>query len=75
MEPTVVSDPVNFESDAHRFSGNRALTNTDKKDFQTGLSNWVGRSGTTPAYFVYDLGCLSSLSELVLRNGANSGDR
>ena len=64
--PRVESDPLNY--DTARFHASRALTNSDKT---TSNSNWLGKDRTAPTYFTYDLGCILSVSKLVLRNGCN----
>ena len=69
MDPSVVSE-VSWDmvgNNAHQFNAYRALTNTDKSNYH---ANWVGRNNQT-AYFVYNVGCKTSLNKLELRNSCN----
>ena len=66
MEPTVVADPVK-NTYSSLIAAAQTFTNTDKNSW----SNWLGKNHIAPAYFVYDLGCNTLLSQLVLRNTRN----
>ena len=63
MEPTIVSDPLRYNNN---FKAEHALSNTDKN----GQANWLSKDSST-GYFVYDLGCKTSISTLALRRGNN----
>ena len=68
--PRVESDPLNW--DTGRYSASQALTNSDKMNSN---SNWIGKGNTAPTYFTYNLGCMLSVSKLVLRNGCNGQNK
>ena len=67
MTPTMVSDPLSYGS-TNRFGASRALTDSDE-------SHWIGKDNEGNAHFIYDLGCVTSLSKLVLHNSRNGDYR
>ena len=70
MKPTLVSDPLNWDSVPGRYSAKNTFTNTDKPNIN---SNWIGKN-KKPAHFVYrlkGLGCKTKISKIVIRNACN----
>ena len=65
MKPTVVSDPLNFDSG--RYRAKNTFTNTDKPNLN---ANWMGKD-KRPAHFIYSLGCNALISKIVIRNSCN----
>ena len=66
--PVIVSDPIRLELETNNYAASRALTDSDE-------SHWIGKDNEGNAHFIYDLGCVTSLSKLVLHNSRNGDYR
>ena len=73
MKPTVVSDPLNWDSAFNwdsvpgQHGANNTFTNTDKPNV---TANWMGKN-QIPAHFIYSLGCHALISKVAIRNSCN----
>ena len=68
MKPTLVSDPDNSRKTR---DADVALTDDGEDTEEDDAPNhnfWEGKSGKSPAHFVFDLGCADEVGEVRLRN-------
>ena len=59
--PTIISDPDSYNHILQSWPASNALTDS-------GLDYWVGKWGNGPRSFTMDLGCMTEISKVRLRN-------